>query len=154
MVEFHKGLYNVKNRSKYKGDPEKVVYRSSWELKFMNHLDRNINVLEWASEEFFIPYLSPFPNKQGKRTIKRYFPDFWIKVKEPDGTVKVKIIEIKPASQTKHPKKSKTGRATKRYLKEQATYAVNLSKWHAAEEYCKDNGYEFVIMTEHDLNLI
>lgn len=154
MTKFHKGFYNVKNPGKYKGDPEKVVYRSSWELRFMNHLDTNKNVIEWASEEFFIPYLSPFPNKQGKRTVRRYFPDFWVKVKKPDGSIKVQIVEVKPKAQCAPPKKTKSGRTTKRYINEQVTFHVNQSKWNAAKEFCADNGFEFVVITEDDLNII
>lgn len=149
----HKGKYTLKNPSKYMGDPNNIVYRSSWELRFMNHLDRNTNVLEWGSEEFFIPYLSPFPNKNGKKTIKRYFPDFIVKSVKPDGTKQTQVIEVKPKTQTQPPKKSKTNRTTKRYLREATTFAVNQSKWKAAEEWCADNGYEFVIVTEDDLGI-
>jgi len=153
MSRYHQGKYTPKNPSKYKGDVNNVIYRSSWELKFLNYLDRNTNVIEYSSEEFFIPYLSPIPNKNGKKTVRRYFPDFYVKSKRPDGTIQVQIIEIKPKAQTVPPKNTKTKRKTNRLIREQFTYMVNQTKWAAAEEYCKDNGYEFVVMTEDDLGI-
>ena len=41
------------------GNPTNIIYRSSWELRVMNYFDRNPNILQWASEEFSIPYRSP-----------------------------------------------------------------------------------------------
>mgnify|MGYP000093480375 CR=1 FL=1 len=55
---------------------------------------------------------------------------------------------IKPDKQTKPP----TGRRrTKRHITESLEYVRNQCKWKAASEYCKDNGYEFQIWTEHTL---
>ena len=48
--------YHPKNVSKYVGDPEKIIYRSSWERKFMIWLDLNDSVLEWSSEPIAIKY--------------------------------------------------------------------------------------------------
>ena len=45
----YKGKYKPKNRSKYKGDPTKIVYRSLWERRFMVYCDENPNVIKWAS---------------------------------------------------------------------------------------------------------
>ena len=47
----YKGWFRPKNPIKYKGDAANIVYRSSWELRVMKHLDINPNVLWWASEE-------------------------------------------------------------------------------------------------------
>ena len=55
------------------------------------------------------------------------------------------MVEIKPKSQTLEPKKR---RQTKKYINEVMTYAKNISKWNAAEEWCKDNGWTFSIWTE------
>lgn len=153
MGKFYQGKYKPKNPGKYRGDVNNIVYRSSWELKFLNYLDRNQNVLEYASEEFFIPYLSPIPDKHGKKRIRRYFPDFWVKLLLPDGNKEVRIIEVKPYSQTRPPKPTKSGRVTKRVINEAATYEINKAKWKAAEEFCLDNGYKFVIMTENELGI-
>lgn len=76
-----KGFFKPRNPKKYRGDPTKIVYRSSWELKFMGYLDAHSDVVEWASEEFSIPYRSPIDNR-----IHRYFPDFLVKKVNADGT--------------------------------------------------------------------
>ena len=41
----YKGKYKVKNRSKYVGAVDNVVYRSSWERSFMVYADTNPNVV-------------------------------------------------------------------------------------------------------------
>lgn len=140
----YKGKYQPSFPKKYKGDPTNIVYRSLWERKFMVYCDTNDNVLEWFSEEIAVPYRSPIDNK-----IHRYFPDFYIKVKESNGSIKKYIIEIKPKKQTVEPQVKK--RKTKGYIYEVYEYAKNQAKWKAAEEFCKDRGYEFKILTEDNL---
>ena len=52
------------------------------------------------------------------------------------------------------PHKPKTQkRMTKRYISEVTTWAVNKAKWKAAEEFCKDNQWEFKIITEKELKV-
>ena len=85
----YKGKYKVRAPYKYKGNPTKVVYRSSWELKFMNYCDTNINILEWGSEEMYVWYRSPVDNKP-----HRYFPDFYIKARESNGQIKKYSMQI------------------------------------------------------------
>ena len=48
------------------------------------------------------------------------------------------------------PPKQKS-RVTKSYLYEIQTYAVNQSKWNAADEWCKDRKLEFKVITEQEL---
>ena len=55
----------------------------------MIYCDTNNSVLEWGSEEIIIPYLSPWDCR-----IHRYFPDFYIKIKQKNGFIKRMIIEI------------------------------------------------------------
>ena len=143
----YKGKYKPTFSEKYNGDPTNIVYRSLWERKFCVYCDLNENVIEWASEEKFVSYRSPLDGK-----IHKYFPDFLIKVKEPDGAIKKYMIEIKPHRQTVPPPKPK--RQTKNYISEVYEYAKNQSKWEAARDWCADRGYEFKIITEHDLNII
>ena len=66
----YKGRFVPERPQKYKGNSRNIVYRSMWERKVMSSLDRNENVLEWASEEIVIPYESPFDGK-----VHRYYPD-------------------------------------------------------------------------------
>lgn len=145
--KYHQGRFHPKNPEKYKGDSNNIIYRSSWELKFMQYCDRNENVLEYASEEFFIPYFDPTTNK-----VRRYFPDFIIKVKDKNGNIKKYLIEVKPKRQTLVPKETK-GKRKKTYINEVLTYNKNLAKWKAAQEWCADRLIEFKIITEEELRL-
>ena len=142
----YKGKYKVRAPYKYKGNPTKVIYRSLWERKFMTYCDTNINILEWGSEEVYMWYRSPVDNRA-----HRYFPDFYIKVREKDGTIKKYIIEVKPQRQTKPPARPK--RQTKGYLREAFEYAKNQAKWKAANEWCLDRGFEFKVITEKELGI-
>jgi len=146
MGESIKSRYKPDNPKKYKGDYNNIICRSSWERKFCRWCDLTESVLEWGSEEFWIPYKSPVDNRT-----HRYFPDFIIKVKDNSGVVKTMVIEVKPQKQTTEPKKR--SRVTKSYLYECKTFAVNQAKWKAASEFCKDRLIEFKIITEKELGI-
>jgi hypothetical protein len=142
-----KGLFRPKNPLKYKGNPAQIVYRSGWELHFMRYLDHHKDVVQWGSEEVPVPYRSVI---DGKR--HTYYPDFFVKFRDKGGKEKSMLVEIKPAAQTKAPAKAtKKTEKSKKYIKEVVTYGTNVSKWKAAEEYCKDRGWEFQLMTEKEL---
>ena len=123
----YKGRYKPQNPLKYKGDPHNVIYRSLWERKFMVYCDTSVNIIEWGSEEIIIPYLSPWDGR-----LHRYFPDFYIKVRQADGNLKKMIIEVKPKRQCSPPKEPK--RKTKKYLGEVKTWGINQAKWEYATE--------------------
>jgi len=142
----YSGKFQPSYPRKYKGDPTNIIYRSLWERRFMVYCDLNENILEWGSEEIALPYRSPIDNR-----IHRYFPDFYIKVKESSGQIKKYIIEIKPKKQTIEPEVKK--RKTKSYIYEVYEYAKNQAKWKAAEEFCKDRLWEFKVLTEEDLGI-
>jgi hypothetical protein len=142
----YQGTFRPKNPQKYVGDHRNIIYRSSWECRVMNWLDKNPDIVSWASEELIVPYMSPVDNRW-----HRYFPDFLVKVKTREGKVRTMMIEVKPKKQTKEPEKKK--RVTKQYLQEVMTWGVNQAKWKAATEYCLDRGWEFKILTEEHLGL-
>ena len=142
----YKGKFRPKNHKKYMGDFREVIYRSSWELKFMQYCDTNKSIVKWSSEEIVIPYRSPVDNR-----VHRYFPDFYVKYRDIKGNYQEKVIEIKPAKQVKEPKIQK--RRTKRYVSEVFTYATNKAKWEAAEDFCKDRRWKFQILTEKELGI-
>ena len=146
MAESYKSKYKPNYPNKYKGDANNIICRSSWERRFCSWCDLNENIIEWGSEEFWIPYLSPVDNR-----VHRYFPDFIIKVKESTGQIKTYVIEVKPKRQTQPPKPK--SRVTKGFLYEAKTYAVNQAKWKAAVEFCKDRMLEFKIITEDELGI-
>lgn len=112
----------------------------------MVYLDENPNVIEWGSEELIIRYVSPVDGRY-----HRYFPDFIVKARKPDGSTKVMVLEVKPDYQTKEPKKQ--SKKTKKYLTEVMTWGVNQAKWTAAREFCLDKGWEFKIITENELGI-
>ena len=113
----------------------------------MSFCDTQKDIIEWSSEEFFVSYRCKTDNK-----IHRYFPDFKIKVRGKDGKIRTKVIEIKPRGECSRP--IKPAKITRRYLNEAYAYMKNTSKWAAGREWCKNRGYEFVIMTERELGLL
>lgn len=141
-----KGKFHPKNIHKYRGDYRNIVYRSSWELKFMKYCDERDTVLEWGSEEVVIPYRSPLDNK-----IHRYFVDFYVKVRDSNNNITRYLIEIKPKKQTVEPKLPK--RKTKSYIYEVTEYVKNQAKWSAAKEFCLDRDWKFMILTEDNLKV-
>lgn len=141
MRKYHQGFFKPANRKKYRGDAEKIVYRSSWELNFMKWLDKNDDVLAWASEEFSIEYISPVDGKP-----HRYFPDLIFQIKDKYGKERTILGEIKPDVQARVPVKKNQKHKT--FIKEVVTYGVNDAKWKAAKIYCLKRGWEFKIITE------
>ena len=146
MAESIKSKYKPEYPQKYKGNPNNIICRSSWERKFCRWCDLSENIISWGSEEFYIPYISPVDNR-----VHKYFPDFIIKVREQNGEIKTYVIEVKPKKQTVPPQKKSRG--TKSYLYECKTYAVNQAKWKAAKEFCADRLIEFKIITEDNLGV-
>ena len=86
-----KSRFTPKNPHKYAGDVTAIVCRSSWERKFCIMADENPAILKWNSEEVVIPYWSSVDGK-----MRRYFPDFLVKIKKKDGTLGTVLIEVKP----------------------------------------------------------
>lgn len=137
------GSFVPRNPSKYVGKVDAIVFRSSWELRFMRYCDENPLIVMWTSEEVVIPYFSAVDQKT-----HRYFVDFMIRVIKPGSDMKY-LIEIKPHEQTQPPTKPRS----KTYQEQVKAYVTNQEKWRAAAAWCKKNGAEFAIMTEYDLGL-
>ena len=142
--EYKQGFFKPTNPKKYRGDAENIVYRSGWEKKVMNWCDTNKSVVSWSSEEVVIPYMSPIDNR-----VHRYFVDFYVEAIDNNGNKQTYLLEVKPKAQTQEPKFQK--RKTKKYITEVMTWGVNEAKWKAAQEYCKDHGWQFKLITEADL---
>ena len=140
-----KGSFKPKHPEKYVGDVKNIVYRSSWELRFMSELDKHPDVLMWSSEECVVPYFDPTSNRT-----RRYFPDFIIKRKNKEGVVQTLMVEIKPYHETQKPENT-AGKSRRRFLKEAMTYGKNISKWKAAQAYCLEKGWLFKVLTEREL---
>lgn len=136
-----------------------VIYRSSYELKFIEYLEGAVQtgkVKRWGSEITAIPYY----DSKGKK--HRYFPDFYVELYEnydsPDGlnenkVLKKILIEIKPKNQTKAIAEQLSGKnlslRSRKYLTN--TYDINTRKWRAAYDLCQQKGIEFKIITENTI---
>lgn len=144
--KYHQGRFTPTNPDKYVGNVANIIYRSSWEKKLLIRLDRDPSILKYSSEEMVIPYISPVDGRP-----HRYFVDFTIVFKTKTGEIKKALIEVKPFSQTQPPKQK--SRKTKRFITEVLTYETNIAKWEAAKEWCSQNGFMFIIMTERELGI-
>jgi len=145
--KYLQGKYRPKYPEKYNGDPTNIIYRSSYELKFMQYCDLTESVNSWKSEEFWIPYRSPIDNK-----IHRYFPDFFVKYKDKNGNNRHLVVEIKPEKDLKEPP-TNPPKKTKSWVYSVKMWAINQAKWEAAKEWCDDRNYEFRILTEKNLGI-
>lgn len=134
MRKTYSGKWKPKYPEKYKGDINKIHYRSFWERQAFKWVESQSSVKWWNSEETVIPYICSTDNKP-----HRYFIDLTIRF--TNG--KTLLVEIKPAQQTVAPKRKN--------LNEALTYMKNTSKWKYAKKYCDDRGYKFEIWTEHTL---
>jgi hypothetical protein len=136
----YKGRYTIKNKSKYLGDPDAVVYRSLWERQVFRWCEDNPRVKKWNSEEIVVPYKCQIDNR-----IHRYYVDLLVQL----DTKEIILVEIKPKKQTQPPKQPK--RKTKRYVNEVMTYIKNNDKWNAAQKYADHKGWKFQVWTEDTL---
>lgn len=138
--ETQKSKYRLKNRHKYKGDPNNIVARSSWERQLLRWCDENPNVVQFSSEEIVIPYQWKSDNSW-----HRYFVDFYIKTQ--DGTQY--LIEVKPAKFVMKPPMPK--RQSRKHLEECLNWQKNKWKWDAAMAWAQKNNMIFEVWTEHKL---
>ena len=116
----------IQPQNKYLNSEHFPKYRSSWELQFMKYCEASEKVKKWTVESIAIPYIHPNDNEQ-----HRYFPDFMILMQDDNKNIIKFLIEIKPSNQKNNP--------------------INKAKWEAAEKWCKERGYKFIILTEKEL---
>lgn len=142
------GYFVPKNPQKYKGDPTKVIYRSSWEFKFLNYCDLNDLVVEYASEPTGIPYWNPILKKEST-----YWVDCYMATRQTDGSLKKWLIEIKPNKYLNPPDAPNrlTEKQTLNYVRHAKAYIINDAKFKAAKVYARKNNMEFGIITENFL---
>lgn len=132
------GTFDRYNPIKYFGE-KPIIYRSSWELKFMRLCEFNPEVLKWSSENIIIPY-TMLELKNGKFVQVRhnYHPDFVVYLK---NGLKI-LIEIKPLCQS--PKSEAD-------IKRDPVQYKNARKWKAALDWSKQNNYQFRVINENHL---
>ncbi len=114
---------------------DRIIYRSSYEKRFIYYCEHNKSIKYWGSECMTIPYVLLTDGSQ-----HTYNPDFVVEM--TDGTKC--IIEIKPKSQCFRP------------INESGwlwnAYVHNVSKWNAAKQFCESRGLVFKILTEDTIS--
>ncbi len=153
---FKQGYFNPSNDpGKYIGDITNIIYRSSWELRWMNYCDSNPKVVRWSSESIEIPYYHPIKEK-----VYNYYVDFYVELLQEDGEIQKNLIEVKPKSQIPEEYGGKkpllegeriTLKKMKSYNYQLKTYIVNKVKFDSAKKYAESRGWKFAIVTEEDL---
>lgn len=156
MSKWLQGTFIPVNRNKCV-NTKPIVYRSSYELRFLNFCDQNKSIIKWGSEVITIQYINEVDGKPHK-----YTTDFYIEVKDINGNLNRKIIEIKPSKQSAlldesgnlilpKPPKKKSAKALQNYYNSVNEIRKNHSKWTYAREFCKQHGIEFQVLTEKDI---
>lgn len=142
------GYFTPKNPEKYKGDLTKIIYRSSWEFKFLEYCDNHIRVLEYASEPHGIPYFNPILKKEST-----YWIDCYMCTRNQDDSVTKWLIEIKPNKYLTPPEPPArlTEKQTLNYARHAKMYIINTAKFKAAQAYALSQNMKFGIITENFL---
>jgi len=142
------GYFTPKNPEKYRGDLAKIIYRSSWEFKFLNSCDGDPRIVEYSSEPVGIKYYNPILKKEST-----YWIDCYIKTLNQDGTATKWLIEIKPNKYLTPPESPKrlTEKQTLNYARHAKAFIVNSAKFDAAKAYAAKNDMRFGIITENFL---
>lgn len=158
------GYYRVKNRDKYIGDPNLIIYRSSWEFALCKWADASPSILRWSSEPLKIPYydrvsklvecrkLGLDPNNPKNWVIKNYNTDFFIEIDKGNNIVEKWLIEVKPEHKLKKPippKQEATLKEQRRFNMLAKEYIINEQKFLAISAYAKKTGMKFYIFTEN-----
>lgn len=158
-TDCHKGKYTLIHPEKYMPNLPPPYYKSKWEQKFFMVCDLNPRITFWAYEPkvFEIPYMSPRYNR-----VSIYHPDIYLEIL-PEGATRVVrwLIEVKPTSYAvapkvpQPPKSGSSAAAYERYNKRKASYdqkvmdvMVNLAKWEAASEWCRQHNVNWFIINE------
>lgn len=144
---FEQGYYPINECKKYFGKSP-IIYRSSWEKLFCHYCETNQQVKSWSSENVPIKYKDSLDE-----TLHIYYPDFLVTT--ISGTTM--LIEVKPLSQIKPPKKLTTQtnfKKIKAFETNLEIYRINVLKFSAAKKYCDERGWVFRILTENFFNTI
>lgn len=145
---YRQGYYVPKNPQKYAGNPAEIIYRSSWEFKFMEFCDNNDSVIEWGSESVAIAYFNPLVKKPAK-----YWIDCYMKTKNRDGSETKWLIEVKPNKYLEKPvaPEKLTEKGVLSYARHAKAYLINSAKFEAAQDYARTHNMKFGIITENFL---
>ena len=160
------GYYKVQNVNKYIGDPNLVIYRSSWEYSFCRWCDYSPSIIRWGSEPMHIPYYDRVskleeckkygldPNDPKNWVIKNYHTDFWIEIDKGNEKSERIFIDIKPAIKLKKPippNYNASLKEQKKFVIDSKEYLINEAKFAAMSAYAEKNNMKFFIFTEETL---
>lgn len=154
--KYKQGYFTPRNSGKYIGDPSKIVYRSSLELKFCQYMDLSSKVIRWGSEIISIPYMGA-DNKP-----HTYHIDFYVEMvdeRHPTNMERL-LVEVKPYAETQRvlenklpPKPTKvTPSSLKSWDYALKEFLRNRQKWIYAMEYARKTHMKFLVVTEKLLN--
>lgn len=148
--KYKQGLYSIINPTKYIGDIDNIIYRSSWEKRFCQYFDTNINIIKWTSEPSLdIRYWNPIDKKE-----HTYNVDYYIQIKR-GNLLENWLIEIKPENQydinmrPKEPTGNITQQKIRAYNQKLKTWITNRAKFEAATRYAENRGYRFGAINEN-----
>jgi hypothetical protein len=164
----NQGYYHPLNKEKYVGDPDLIIYRSSWEYAFAKWCDVSPSVTRWSSEPIKIPYYDRVskleecakmkldPNNPANWEVKNYNTDFWIEL-ERNGNKEKIFVEIKPSHKLVKPipvPPTATIKEQKAFINAAKEYMINEAKHAAMKAWAERNGSKFYVFTEKTLERI
>lgn len=132
---YSQGYLDPRSCRKYIDPSHPIIYRSSYEKKFIIWCENNPNVERWGSEVIQIPY-----KIKGKN--HTYNPDFYVEMSNGEKW----LVEIKPKHQTTKPVNENS------WLMNE--WIKNNYKWRAAMIFCESKGIKFKILTEDTIRLL
>ena len=132
---YSQGYLDPRSCKKYIDPSHPIIYRSSYEKKFIIWCENNPNVERWGSEVIQIPY-------KIKGSDHTYNPDFYVEMSNGEKW----LVEIKPKNQTTKPINENS------WLMNE--WIKNNYKWRAAMIFCESKGIKFKILTEDTIRLL
>lgn len=160
------GYFNPSRPEKYRGKMP-IIFRSSWEHRFMVWCDTHPSIKFWANESFTIPYYNPctrYSKEEGRflGSWNNYNVDFFVQIdKSNSGNLESWIIEVKPNAQVptteqiaklqKAMNESKTPKKMNSLNHQLKTLLVNRAKFIAAKKFAAERGCKFGIADENFL---
>ena len=145
---YNQGFFRPYRPEKYLGDVNRIIFRSSWELKFMQFCDSTEKVLKWNSEGLKIPYFNPL-----SKTMNNYYIDFFVILKNHKNELERWLMEVKPSKFTEPPVRPvrMTPKVLESYMYAAKQYIINRAKFEAARDFVVNHDMQFGIITEQFL---
>lgn len=165
-AKIKQGYYKVQHPEKYVGDPNLIIFRSSWEHSFCRWCDYSSSIIRWSSEPTRVPYYDRVskldeckkfnldPNNPKNWVVKYYNVDFWIEINKGENVTEKIFIEIKPSNKLKKPippGENASLKEQRRFNIDAREFLINEAKWISMNAYANKINAKFYIMTEIQL---